>query len=166
MLLTLSRASSPHLLLSLRPQDPIPKWITHLIWLTPSLQVGYQGSKDEVLGKISDRTSETLSTKTFPESAISLSDLNEKITISTAASTLGCNVGKPVEPPANGEDLPELTKPVVQMKGVLIRYGDKQVLGGWTQKINGEIEGGLRWTVKRGERWGVFGPNGMYRLQP
>lgn len=50
---------------------------------------------------------------------------------------------------------------LVEMQGVLVSYKDKEVLGNWEQEIEGQTKKGLSWTVRRGERWGVFGPNGM-----
>ena len=50
---------------------------------------------------------------------------------------------------------------LVEMQDVRVRYGDKEILGSWEQKIEGLSKKGLSWTVRRGERWGVFGPNGM-----
>lgn len=55
-----------------------------------------------------------------------------------------------------------INEPLVEMQDVCIRYGDKEVLGGWKQEIEGQTKKGLSWIVRRGERWGVFGPNGMY----
>jgi ABC-type molybdenum transport system ATPase subunit/photorepair protein PhrA len=49
---------------------------------------------------------------------------------------------------------------VVQMDGALVAYGPKAVLGNWKQNIDGVERNGLHWTVRRGERWGIFGPNG------
>jgi len=53
-------------------------------------------------------------------------------------------------------------EPVIEMEGVVVKYGDKPILGNWKQKEHGsgEFKEGLWWTVKRGQRWGVFGPNG------
>ena len=51
---------------------------------------------------------------------------------------------------------------LVEMQGVCVRYGDKEVLGGWEHEIKGSGKRGLSWTIRRGERWGVFGPNGMH----
>lgn len=59
-----------------------------------------------------------------------------------------------------GADGDVLKEPLVEMEGVNIRYGARQILGGWNQELNGEERDGLWWTVRRGERWGVFGPNG------
>ena len=52
-------------------------------------------------------------------------------------------------------------EPIVQMEGVKVRYGENTALGNWQQDINGKKQDGLWWTVRRGQRWGVFGPNGM-----
>lgn len=58
-----------------------------------------------------------------------------------------------------------LGEPVVEMDGVVVKYGDRVILGGGRQILSGQRpqthdKEGLFWTVRRGERWGVFGPNG------
>jgi ABC-type multidrug transport system ATPase subunit len=45
----LAEANAPRLVLALRPQDPIPDWITHLVYLGADCQVVMQGKKDDVL---------------------------------------------------------------------------------------------------------------------
>ena len=52
LLHNLARHSSPRLVLALRPQDPLPDWITHLIHLGPSLRLAKQGPKDGILKPI------------------------------------------------------------------------------------------------------------------
>ena len=49
---------------------------------------------------------------------------------------------------------------LVEMRDVCVRYGDKPALGEWSQEVEGQERKGLWWTIRRGERWGVFGPNG------
>ncbi|KAL2405781.1 hypothetical protein ABEF95_005943 [Exophiala dermatitidis] len=49
MLRELAYRSSPLLLLALRPQDPIPDWITHLVVLGHNHTVALMGDKDRVL---------------------------------------------------------------------------------------------------------------------
>ena len=49
---------------------------------------------------------------------------------------------------------------IVEMQGVRVAYGDNAVLGDWTQEHEGENKEGLWWDIRRGERWGIFGPNG------
>lgn len=51
---------------------------------------------------------------------------------------------------------------LVEMQEVCVRYGDKEILGSWEQEIEGQTKRGLSWTIRRGERWGVFGPNGGF----
>ena len=59
-------------------------------------------------------------------------------------------------------DVPLPTSEIlVEMQDVSVRYGDKEVLGNWLQEVDGLTKKGLSWTIRRGERWGVFGPNGM-----
>lgn len=58
-----------------------------------------------------------------------------------------------------------LKEPLVEMENVNVRYGARQILGGWKQNFNGKERDGLWWTIRRGERWGVFGPNGEFRLE-
>ena len=49
MLRNLAYSSSPLLLLALRPQDPIPDWITHLIIVVENNTIALMGSKAQVL---------------------------------------------------------------------------------------------------------------------
>ena len=53
----------------------------------------------------------------------------------------------------------KLEEPVVEMKNVVIKYGDREILG----CCDARLGTGLDWTVRKGQRWGVFGPNGMQR---
>lgn len=48
LLYSLTQASSPRIVLALRPQDSVPDWITHVIQLGAKFQIIYQGSKDLV----------------------------------------------------------------------------------------------------------------------
>ena len=58
-------------------------------------------------------------------------------------------------------ELPVSTYEVlVEMQDVCVKYSDKEILGSWKQELEGQTRNGLSWTVRRGERWGVFGPNG------
>ena len=49
MLRELAYKSSPRLFLALRPQDPIPDWITHIIILGNNHTIALKGLKEEVL---------------------------------------------------------------------------------------------------------------------
>jgi ABC-type molybdenum transport system ATPase subunit/photorepair protein PhrA len=53
MLRELAYKSSPRLVLALRPQDPVPEWITHLVILGRNYTVALMGLKEEVLFALS-----------------------------------------------------------------------------------------------------------------
>jgi molybdate transport system ATP-binding protein len=55
---------------------------------------------------------------------------------------------EPASPPARQCSAPRTGEPLVQMRAVSVRYGDRLVLDC------------LDWTVRRGENWCVRGPNG------
>ena len=57
----------------------------------------------------------------------------------------------------------DLREPVVEMKNVVVRYGDREILGSWSKDSDTGTGAGLDWTVRKGQRWGVFGPNGIQR---
>ena len=164
MLFRLAQASSPRLLLALRPQDPLPDWITHLIYLSPNLRICSQGSKDDVLKDLQGRA-----LKPYPPATLArpveidgkLSDNGIFLAETAAVSPDGVTDDKSS---LNDLNLPKIGEPVVQMEDVVIKYGEKQVLGGWTEDYEGKIRAGLRWNVRRGERWGLFGANGMHEV--
>lgn len=77
----------------------------------------------------------------------------------------------------NLQQEPPLGEPLLEMDGVTIRYGDKPALGDWTEQLrmedlpddagkclvrdeDSDSKPGLRWTVRRGQRWAVIGANG------
>ena len=136
--------NSPRVILALRPQDPLPGWITHLIQLGPDLEISYMGKKSGMkkLGR------NLVETKAEPRN---LSPKSERV------SREGL--------PFLDKEPPQISEPLVEMRGVNVKYGDKQLLGGLQQDVRGEIRNGLWWTIRRGQRWGVFGPNGN-SLQP
>lgn len=55
---------------------------------------------------------------------------------------------------------PKIGEAIVEMEGVRIKYGTNSVLGDWQQNVDGAPKDGLWWTVRRGQRWGIFGANG------
>lgn len=134
----LAENQAPRILLSLRPQDPLPEWITHLVRLGPELRVSYQGLKE---GDRAVRKKQAYGMKTplrFSREGL----------------------------PLHGETLPSPGEPIIEMHHVVVKYGDKAVLGNWQEGIDGQVCHGLQWTVRRGERWGVFGPNGTVLITP
>lgn len=129
LLRRLAQAQNPQLILALRPQDKIPDWISHLVILETGLRVKAQGEKSAVRWAL-DMSSDLA---THGENAEGLLLDNLKSVDETQKESL------------------------VVMEDVKIKYGNKQILGGWN-----DPRSGLWWTIRRGERWGVFGPNGRY----
>ncbi|KAL8983876.1 MAG: hypothetical protein Q9177_004850, partial [Variospora cf. flavescens] len=135
LLHNLAEAQAPRIMLSLRPQDPLPDWVTHVVLLGPELHVGYQGPREKAPGRTELPGAKV---RSFPT----------QLSYSREGLRLRDRVRAPT-----GE-------PIIEMHDVVVRYGDRTVLGNWHQTINGETRPGLHWTVRRGERWGIFGPNG------
>jgi len=161
LLHNLARASSPRLVLALRPQDPLPEWITHLIRLGPNFQIADKGKKMDVLentGKLpskSDQTQIVSKTTSIPQRGVptvfgAWRHVNEK-------NFSQSREGLPLRELRASEQAGEA---LVEMHDVCVKYGDKPALGDWKQEFNDKKRDGLWWTVKRGERWGVFGQNG------
>ena len=203
MLEGLAKASSPRLILSLRPQDPIPDWITHLIFLKGNCEVAFQGPKGDILRTLNEYIDQIAHGSAQSDIHMPLYALYEVGRILTKdgiiESTYSSNRGssqipyyshmtgdpelesesiKAGEAPnvpktyAQVEELSRdgyrlhedtertLAEPLVEMEGAIVAYGSKAVLGKWKQKVNAVEKEGLWWTIRRGERWGIFGPNG------
>jgi ABC-type molybdenum transport system ATPase subunit/photorepair protein PhrA len=149
MLGTLAKAGLPRLLLALRAQDKLPDWVTHLLMLGPNFEVAYQGERGEVLEKVKHRE---LGVKP-EETKFWLSYRADHSVFTRAADLI-----KPTSEtkPMTEKELPEA---LIEMNGVSIRYGDKNIVGTYeSEESTGSP--GLHWTIRRGDRWGVFGPNG------
>ncbi|EME78960.1 ABC transporter domain-containing protein [Pseudocercospora fijiensis CIRAD86] len=151
----LAERQAPRLVLSLRPEDGVPDWVSHLVVADEHLKVLAQGEKDKIF---SDARSQF-----FIMSPL------QKILQYSRSRTLSA-VAQPAWPERPWKlsidgfkrDSPALEpgEAVVEMQGVKVSYGDKTVLGGWKQDIDGECREGLWWSLHRGQRYGIFGPNG------
>jgi ABC-type molybdenum transport system ATPase subunit/photorepair protein PhrA len=129
----LAEKSQPRLVISLRPEDGVPDWISHVVVVDENLRVLDQGSKAKVLeatkdflthGSVTEAGTQQLSRDGFPKHS---------------------------PPLPRGEAL-------VELNGVRVSYGSKTVLGDWQQ--DGKPQPGLWWSLHRGQRCGIFGPNG------
>lgn len=156
LLQSLSEKASPRLILSARPQDPLPEWITHLIYLRSDCQIGSMGPKDVVLEGLRKYMQGVQSGKLVEDRKMPVHALAEvgKVLPSSAPTAASKSQDATVQVSTS------TAEPVVEMDGCRISYKDKVVLGNWTQQVDGRQKDGLIWTVRRGERWGVFGPNG------
>ncbi|KAK4119430.1 P-loop containing nucleoside triphosphate hydrolase protein [Parathielavia appendiculata] len=165
LLHSLAEKASPRLVLSARPQDPLPEWITHLVYLRTDAQIGAMGSKDTVLEGLREyvrgvRNGALAEDETLPVHALSEMGrtlTNHGITGKGIAEDFSISLARTNAKAATSKSLGE---PLIEMNGCKVKYGDKVALGNWTEERDGQKFDGLYWTVRRGERWGVFGPNG------
>lgn len=212
--------ASPRLLLALRVQDPIPDWITHIIFLKDRLRLTHVGEKKQVearllreleielaqedqkigvdgaehqipqqhleLGRIltdsaifANVTRSGKSTRNLFDRALKnykAGNRSERTLERLGMGRKGLNESvserKAILGPA-----PVAGEPLIEMHGVVIKYGDQTALGSWNQQLelkdvtgqeqallsheeSREETKGLHWTLRRGQRWAVVGPNG------
>lgn len=128
----LAERSQPRLIVSLRPEDEVPEWISHVVVVDHNLKVIDQGPKAKVLE----------ASKDF---------LKHSVSSSAVAKLSRDGFPKHSPPLPRGEAL-------VELNGVRVSYGPKTVLGDWQQADKSSP--GLWWSLHRGQRCGIFGPNG------
>lgn len=161
LLHNLSKSNSPRLVLALRPQDPLPAWITHVVHLRPDLQVVYQGRR-KTIDKMNANNKATGPPYRWTVSSQAVLQRGLPRVFGTWRKT----TDKELVLTRDGLSMEDLQVPdepgdaLVEMHEVCVKYGEKQALGGWSLNIDGKEKKGLSWTIRRGERWGVFGPNG------
>lgn len=153
----LAEANAPRIVLSLRPQDDIPEWVTHLVYAGEDGKVDRLGPKEEVLGYLKDKHEHVQNgdTKETREVGRLLAARDNSKSAAEATSVLSRDGYER----ADGSKR-KVGKPIVEMQGVRISYGQNSVLGDWQQDVNGSPQSGLYWNVHRGQRWGIFGANG------
>lgn len=173
---TVTERRQPRLVLSARPQDPLPSWITHLVVLKGrQCEVAAIGTRREVLdslatymgrvgaGKVPE--DEKLPVKTIEHMGRELTEkgivgLTLGETVGGATVSFVSGVALRPSPDGFGHTSEKRGEPVVEMDGIRVKYGSKVALGTWSEQTPNGSKDGLIWTVRRGERWGVFGPNG------
>lgn len=182
MLHGLAEANKPRLVLALRPQDPIPDWITHLVVLKGNCQLAFQGRKEEVLRELNEYVhgGHAKADSQMPVQYEVGRVLTKDGIIDAPPFDVRNNSPKVKLTPLKSDDdapaehlsrdgyqlndtvEPETGEPLIQIEGARVRYGTKAVLGNWKQTVpeSDEQRDGLWWTVRRGQRWGIFGPNG------
>ncbi|KAL4907177.1 hypothetical protein BDW74DRAFT_121816 [Aspergillus multicolor] len=160
----LASRSDPRLVLSLRPQDPVPDWITHLLLLGNRGRVILQRTREEAT-KIFDAwgrmcVKEGSGTSKGKRTGI---ELRARANIKAGYLDKQLIFDMGLVPPGDSPyrlQAPRTGEALVEMDGVRVQYGDKVVLGNWSQEIMGQPKEGLHWTVRRGQRWVILGPNG------
>ena len=167
LLYDLASASAPQLILSLRPQDPCPDWITHVLQLDEPLRLTRIGKRNRLVAHSNDQSSVNshvtlampYSEASSPDSQSDSAQVPSSKNISNSDLSKEGLLMQPTKGPAQNDGAV-----LMSMKGVEVKYGDKVALGGWEQKLDtGESSPqgkGMWWEVRRGQRWGVFGGNG------
>lgn len=165
----LAEVNAPRVVLSLRPQDTVPDWITHVVYAGEDGKIDALGPKEEVFAYLKKQYEELESTgkvgQKMDAKTVELREVGRRLaesgnfqssnTSSSTASVLsrdGYNNVDNLRVP--------IGEPIVEMQGVRISYGPNSVLGDWQQDVDGTLQSGLSFTIKRGSRWGIFGANG------
>ncbi|KAF3767538.1 hypothetical protein M406DRAFT_61405 [Cryphonectria parasitica EP155] len=164
----MAEKAAPRLVLSARPQDPLPEWVTHLVYLRNDCQVGAMGEREVVMEGLRKYLTGVRKGALAEDEAMPVRAFREMGRVLTEGGIRGAGLGEEGEtfagatvPRPEHELRPKsLGEPMVEMEGCQVRYGNKVALGNWTEEKGGQPVKGLSWTVRRGERWGVFGPNG------
>ncbi|KAJ6043415.1 uncharacterized protein N7446_001614 [Penicillium canescens] len=164
LLHNLAERQSPRLILALRPQDKVPQWITHTMILGNNHQALLQGPKSEV-----DETIKVWSHFSDPFAPLTFTyDQNvafQKMKTDMEAGFLDADLLQSLTNGVNTTFPRESAtylggEPIIEMEGVRVQYGEKAVLGNWTQEVNNKTVDGLHWRVRRGQRWAIIGANG------
>ena len=169
----LAEANSPRVVLSLRPQDAIPEWITHIVYAGEDGKVTSLGPKEEVFHYLKQQYDEaeqsiksSLSSHEVDPKLVEMREVGRHLsergdfeTDGTGPTTSSEVLSRDGYKKFDNTHVP-VGEPIVEMQGVNIKYGANSVLGEWKQNVNGELQDGLYWDVHRGQRWGIFGANG------
>ncbi|PYH89112.1 ABC transporter [Aspergillus ellipticus CBS 707.79] len=163
--------ADPRLIFSLRPQDPRPKWITHLMVIGYHKRILIQAPIEDankeldIWGMIAGYRKPTAADPEQVHEAYEKS--NSLIEAGYLDRRLIWDMGialSQMRKPKNSYVPPAHTarggEPLIEMDGVRVQYGDKCVLGDWTQNVSGKPKKGLHWKVRRGQRWAILGANG------
>jgi ABC-type molybdenum transport system ATPase subunit/photorepair protein PhrA len=128
--------SAMPVVLGLRPQDPVPEWTTHLAYVEDDKVVS-MGEKEQVVAEAKNRGRRILlhGEKADAEGVV------EKV-------WAGFGGGEDQSAASTPEEQ-STAESLVEMNDVRIAYYENVILDQFS------------WTIRRGERWGLFGPNGM-----
>ncbi|CAN9311740.1 unnamed protein product [Alternaria alternata] len=126
----LAEANAPRVVLSLRPQDDVPDWITHVVYAGEDGKVNRLGPKEEVLRYLEEKYGEIDSLKDDEQSS-SIKD-TAKAGQQSGRDDSKTSPGTPALSRDGYErvdtSIPTIGEPVVEMQGVRIAYGQNSVL--------------------------------------
>nr|POE66640.1 putative abc transporter atp-binding protein [Quercus suber] len=135
--------------------NEITSWLTDLVAIKPDSSIFYSGAYPplEAAGFAANPDMDELLTGVVDAERLTFEEKKGKMaTVSgDSRSRDGFSQSSPPLPPGEA---------VVKMQGVRVSYGDKTVLGDWSHVVDGEHRPGLWWSLHRGQRYGIFGPNG------
>ncbi|KAJ5226202.1 hypothetical protein N7468_007427 [Penicillium chermesinum] len=160
----LAEKQAPRLILALRPQDTVPDWITHTIVVGNNHRIALQGPKEvtentlNLWKQVTIEDSKELKGKAKAKVVAEVNSLVESGVIDNKLIEDLTSTG--AKRSTMDHEVQQGGEPVIEMEGVRVQYGDKVVLGNWTQNIRGEAKEGLHWRVRRGQRWAILGANG------
>lgn len=139
-------SQAPRLIISLRLDDGIPDWITHVVLADSTSKILDQGSRQSIMAR---------NPKNYQIMSMLSNNRSSDVKSTYVRSKDAYSYDSPALPPG---------EPLVEMRGVQIKYGDKIVLGNWhqTDPTTGTPHPtpGLHWSLHRGQRTAIFGPNG------
>ena len=181
LLYNLAASNAPRIILGLRPQDLLPDWITHLVYLDSDHTVAQIGPRDVVLNALravwppaslpnnsgivrSEVMSSSITCRYILIPSIQQAGRDTQSAIFVSNQNINQSEDGVSEVVSGEAQHGNSQEALIEMSGVEVKYGEKQVLGAWEQMVDGKPERGFWWTVKRGSRWGIFGPNGTSPL--
>ena len=127
-------------ILGLRPQDAVPAWCTHLVYVEDD-RVASLGEKTRVVTEVQQTLGKDILLQQHhhhQQQQRHLQGVVEKAWTGTGSLEMA---------PASPTGLE--AEPLVEMEDIRIAYYNTVVLDNFS------------WTIRRGEKWGLFGPNGL-----
>jgi ABC-type molybdenum transport system ATPase subunit/photorepair protein PhrA len=141
-----SETRSTKVVLSLSPEDVCPEWVENVLITDEDMAVFAKITREDLTKRIGQANpyGKKTSLRAVIQSCRPSAETGEATEHGLQANA----------------DRPPLGEPIIEMRGVRVSYGSNTVLGNWTQDIDGCATEGLSWDLRRGQRYGIFGPNG------
>jgi ATPase subunit of ABC transporter with duplicated ATPase domains len=129
---------TPYIILGLRPQDPLPDWVTHVAWVQDGMIVSGAKNDPTIVAYL----------ETHSDTDIESSKQKERAVITSLPDAQTLIEVKALNVSYHDRRVSSSRSSVISSRGLLTN--SRQVL----QNID--------WTVKEGDRWHLVGPNGKY----
>lgn len=159
---TLAIRASPRIILSFHDLESLPDWINHLVLVGNNNQILFQGPREQankMLAQWEIMRHPAKATADVPAT------VTERVLALKESGALDDKLFRELVDPHSDKRpvfYPVLPggEPLIEMTGVRVKYGSKVALGDWDQDIYDATQPGLRWRVRRGQRWALLGANG------